>query len=196
MSQNSSNQRPYYAETLAFLRGESAPQDAVRLLSASDMYVACDAFLGQTKAHISDRLLPSEYSRNEIARQIEWNSEAKWMPREAWSAAVQLALNGAAQRFDNYHKPALSEWESLDFLLTDIHLSALATRQTVEFFSRGDERFLPMRTDLFQVPAHFGQFLASLLAGKLRPVWIAPIDTADTPGIRDGIYPKYRQRTV
>ncbi|MEJ5178853.1 hypothetical protein [Erwinia sp. MYb416] len=188
--------RPYYDEMMNMHAAASAPQGAVRILSSSEMYAACDAFLSQTKNYELERWLPSKPCRNEIARRLQWAVEAKWRPREEWTGAVQRALNIVLQPTPHTHTQGFPEWVNEGSLESDIHISVHATRQTVELFALGDRRFVPTQTELFLVPSHFGEFLASLAAGNVYPLWLAQVDSKDTPGCRDGQYPIYTQREV
>ncbi|WLS79721.1 hypothetical protein Q3V30_04215 [Erwinia pyri] len=196
MSSYSPVNRPYYDEKMNMLSAASAPQGAVRLLSANDMYAACDAFLDQTTNYESERLLPSKSCRNEIARRFQWAVEAKWIPPEEWTGAVQTALSNVLQPIPHTRIQGFPEWVTEGSLESDIHIAVRATLQTVKLFAPGDLRFVPAQTDIFLVPSHFGEFLASLVAGNVNPMWLAQVDSADTPGCRDGQYPIYSHRTT
>ncbi|WP_156365579.1 hypothetical protein [Erwinia sp. Leaf53] len=186
--------RPYYDDMMKMHAAESAPRGAVRLLSANEMYAACDAFLNLTRNYEEGRWLPSKPCRNEIARRLQWCVEAKWIPREEWTGAVQRALNSVLQPIRHTHTQGFPEWVTEGSLESDIHNSVRATRKTVELFALGDRRYVPMQTELFLLPAHFGEFLASLVAGNVYPMWLAQVDSEDTPECRDGQYPIYTQR--
>lgn len=196
MEPESSTQRPYYAENIQFLDGVRAPLRAVRLLSAHDMYAACDAFLGQTQNYRPERWLGSKSSRDDLVRLFVWNFGAEWLPHGEWKGSVQRALNSVRLQLKSNRRHEFDEWDDWESLQSDIHISLQATRKTVEFFCAGDPRFLPMPTDLFLVPDHFGKFLCSLVAGTVSPAWIATVDSEMTPGCRNGLYPIYAEREI
>ena len=194
MGSESSIQRPYYEENLEFMTGVTAPLRAVRLLSARDMYAACDAFLSQTRNYRPARWLGSKSSRDVLVRLFEWNTGADWPRHAEWKDIVQRALNNVLQQLENSRRHEFDEWDDWESLQSDIHISIQATRKTVEFFCAGDERFLPMKTDLFLVPDHFGKFLCSLVGGTVSPAWISTVDSEMTPGCRNGLHPIYAER--
>lgn len=196
MGSESSIQRPYYDENIHFLTGVTAPLRAVRLLSGRDMYAACDAFLSQTRNCRPERWLGSKSSRDVLARLFEWNTEEDWPHPAKWTDTVQHALNNVLQQQENSRRHEFDEWDDWGSLQSDIHISIQATRQTVEFFCTGDARFLPVKTDLFLVPGHFGKFLCSLVAGTVSPAWISTVDSEMTPGCRNGLHPIYSERKV
>ncbi|MDE9494718.1 hypothetical protein KKJ09_14295 [Xenorhabdus bovienii] len=187
---------PYYSDRINFLPCSDALQGEVRFLSARDMYDACDAFLAVTTCHIEHRWLPSKEHRKHLAQQLKSYMPPDWKPYGEWKGLVQHALDIAYQHAPRFR---ISEWDERDIraeLLTNIHISARATRKTVELFDCGDPKLLPVGTNVFAVSAQLNEFLASVIAGAVNPVWMATVDSEWTPGCRNGIHPQYSPRKV
>ncbi|MGJ0629380.1 hypothetical protein [Xenorhabdus bovienii] len=113
-----------------------------------------------------------------------------------WKGLVQHALDIACQHAPRFR---ISEWDERDTraeLLTNIHISTRATRKTVELFDCGDPKLLPVGTNVFAVSAQLNEFLASVIAGAVNPVWMATVDSEWTPGCRNGTHPQYSLRKV
>jgi hypothetical protein len=190
-----SSDKLYYADHINFLSCTDAPQGEVRFLSAHDMYDACDAFLDATTCLIERRWLPSKDHRNNLAQQLKSYIPCDWKPNAKWKGLVQRALQTACLRSPQHR---IFEWDEQDTkgeLLTNIHLAAHATRKTVELFERGDPEFLPVGTNVFAVSARLNEFLSSVIAGDVSPVWMSTVDSEWTPGCRNGIHPEYSSRT-
>lgn len=184
----------FYSDNINFLSGFEAPQEPVRLLSATDMMEACDIFLGLTKCHTPERWPRSKEDRVEIARQISWNLPPTWKPQSEWEGLARKALNHIQQRYLEGAMPATYEWQRWKEMETDLYVSVRCTRQTVELYKSGNPKYLPMQTSVFLVPATINGLFSSIIAGKVHPIWMANIDAAMTPGCCNGIYPKYKHR--
>ncbi|MFP1734044.1 hypothetical protein ACLEC1_14710 [Lonsdalea quercina] len=185
-----------YTDNLKFFSSLDAPQGDLKLLSARDMFDACEAFLCVTRSYIDERRPRLISDRSALARLIETSFPRAWKPHEEWKGRVQLALENTRRRFEKSHISALDEWQTWEELETDIHISVQCSRKTVELFSSGDAQFLPMPTSVFLVPARMDLFLCSLISGHITPTWAGTVDAALTPGCCFGIYPKYAPRKV
>ncbi|WP_340616902.1 hypothetical protein [Xenorhabdus entomophaga] len=131
-----------------------------------------------------------------LAQNMKSCLPSDWRSHEEWRALAQRAVDIACQ-----HCPGIriSEWDeryTWEERVTDIHLAALATRKTVEFFLRSDPSFLPNGTNVFLVSTQLNEFLASIVGGDVHPVWVATVDTDSTPGCRNGFQPKYSPRII
>lgn len=164
----------------AFLTPSAAPQGEVRLLSTFDMLRACDAFLALSSCRIKERWIPSEDYRNELARLLKQSCPDKWTEHGEWTALIQREYQNVFRNCVYYRTSESAYWNTKEELESDIHNSILASKPTVLLFSEGKMEAAPARTDVFAVQDNMGDFLGSLLAGKINPVWIMTADTEKT----------------
>jgi len=183
-----------YVDLVMQMTAFDATKEPLRFISAVDMLGMCSAFLDATQCHIPDRQPLSKESRRELARKVEWNIPTAGIKREEWSKHVRNALQILNQRDQTNRRSPLDQWGSWEDLETDIHIAVRCTRLTVELYRSGDPKHLPLKTELFAVPEPFPKFVASIISGDVRPVWMWDVDAAKTPGCADGLYPRYAQR--
>lgn len=180
-----------YVELITQVTAFDATKEPLRIISAVDMLGMCNAFLGATRCHISDRLPLSKESRRELGRKVEWNIPTAGIVREEWSVHVQNALQILSRRDRTNQISPLDQWQTWEDLETDIHIAVRCTRLAVEFYRSGDPQHLPLKTELFAVPEAFPKFVSSIISGEVRPVWMWDADAAKTPKCADGFYPRY-----
>ncbi|WP_180349594.1 hypothetical protein [Klebsiella spallanzanii] len=183
-----------YVDLITEVTAFEATKEPMKIISASDMLGICDAFLGETQCHISDRIPLSVAGRRELGRKIEWNCPHSWKPHEEWSIHVRHVLKILSRRYLDIPVSQQDDWQTWEELSTDIHVSVRCSRQTVEFYRSGNPQHLPLATELFAVPEDFSKFLASIVSGDIYPVWMWHADASKTPRCFDGLYPKYRHR--
>ena len=169
-----------HARHLDFLTPSAAPQGEVRLLSTYDMLRACDAFLALSSCQIEGRWFPSEDYRNELARLLKQSCPDKWTEHGEWTALIQREYQNVFRNCVYYRTSESAYWNTKEELESDIHNSILATKQTVLLFSEGRMKGVPAKTHVFAVQGNMGDFLGSLLAGKIHPAWIMTADTEKT----------------
>ncbi|WP_395597556.1 hypothetical protein [Morganella morganii] len=184
---------PYDQHIIFLTQADVAPTE-VRLLSANEMCEACYAFLSGISGRVKNRWLPSRECRSELARRLLTNCPGDWTEPGLRRELIQRVTQNIVRSVNFYQVSELDHWETQEELETDIRNAIEGTRKTIELFSRGDSKYLPMKTSLFAVSGKTNEFLASLLLGEVKPVWMTSVNSDRTPGVNDGMYPKYPPR--
>lgn len=186
----------YDVKNIFILTSNDVPPSEVRLLSANEMYEVCYAFLSVVSEHIKNRWIPSKECRNALAHRLLKNCPSDWITLEARRGLIQRVTRNIVQQENFFLVPESAHWETEEELVTDIRNAVEATRKTISLFALGDPKYVPAPTDLFAVSGKMNEFLASFLLGEVRPVWMTCVDSAQTPYVNDGLYPKYPPRIV
>ncbi|OBY36445.1 hypothetical protein PR729_03055 [Providencia rettgeri] len=180
-----------YIDTVNMLSSVGVPPNEVRLLSAGELYEVCGVFQRATRNHIERRWLPSKDCRNALAHHLRTIFPNEWIEHAKWTELIEHGLDSMIHGRNHPRIPESEFWDSLEELESDLHLAIQATRKTILLFQSGDNRHLPMPTDVFVVPSRMNEFLASLVAGEIYPAWVARVDSGMTPGADNGKYPEY-----
>ncbi|BEM48738.1 hypothetical protein AB868_03534 [Serratia marcescens] len=183
----------YYADNLKFLEDIDTKPKSFILAPAHRLIEICEVLCQCAPLRVKERWPLSKKDRRNLALQMEWNLPKAPPPREQWKEAIQTSLRIVYQQMP---KPQRFEWEKTGYLAeleTDIHVAADCTLQTVRFFCN-DKIHLPLNTSVFLASPNWNEFVSSLIAGDLYPAWVAPVDSAKTPGCIQGQFPRYMPR--
>ncbi|MEQ4671837.1 hypothetical protein AB7W30_16615 [Providencia manganoxydans] len=158
-----------YIDTVNMLSSVGVPPNEVRLLSAGELYEVCGVFQRATQNCIESRWLPSKDCRNALAHLLLSIFPNEWIERAKWKELIERELKNMGHKEKRYRILESEHWDSLEELQTDLHLAIRATYKTILLFQSGDNRHLPMPTDVFVVPSSMNKFLASLVSGDIYP---------------------------